>query len=119
MAKKMWDNLQFQYTVASWYSKWQVLNCLQKASYVFSKNIVDFRLTIKTILEKLQDAAIIIKDHIIVKVINSFNPKFEIYIIILNKKARNEKILSNLDSFLKSLEEEKICMTKKTSLNNI
>lgn len=73
----------------------------------------------KTILEKLQDGAITIKDHVTVKVINSLGPKFETYVTVLNKKTRNEKTLPNLDSLLKSLEEEEIRMTGKTSLNNV
>ena len=81
--------------------------------------MIDFRLTINCIIEELQDTVIIIKDHVIVKVINSFDLKFEIYIIVFNEKTRNEKTLPNLDSLLKSLEEEKIRMTEKTSLNNI
>ena len=81
--------------------------------------MVDFRLTIKIILEELQDAAIMIKDHVTVKVINSLGPKFEIYVTVLNEKARNKKTLPNLDSLLKSLEEEEIRMTRKTSFNNV
>ena len=81
--------------------------------------MVDFKLTMKIILEELQDTAITIEDHVTVKVINSFGPKFETYVIVLNEKARNEKILPNLNSFLKSLEEEKIRMTEKISLNTV
>lgn len=119
MAKKIWENLWSQYMVAGWYSKWQILNCLQEITNVSSKNIVDFVLTMKTILEKLQDATIIMEDHVTVKVINSLDPKFEIYIIVLNKKICNEKTLPNLDNFFKSLEEKEIYMTGKTSLNNL
>ena len=72
----------------------------------------------KTILKELQDTAIIIKNHVTVKVINSLGPKFETYITVLNEKARNEKSLPNLDSVLKSLEKEEIYMTAKTSLSN-
>ena len=72
----------------------------------------------KTILKELQDTTIIIENHDTVKVINSLSPKFEIYVIVLNKKNRNEKSLPNLDSLLKSLEEEKIRITAKTLLSN-
>lgn len=37
----------------------------------------------------------------------------------MNEKARNEKKLPDLDSLLKSLEEEEIRMTGKTPLNNV
>ena len=81
--------------------------------------MVDFGLIMKTILEELQDAAITTEDHVTVKVIISLSPKLETYVIVLNEKARNEKTLPNLDSLLKSLKEEEIRMTGKTSLNNI
>ena len=81
--------------------------------------MVDFGLTMKTILEEFQDAVITIEDHVTVKVINSLSPKFKTYITVLNEKARNKKTLPNLDSLLKSLEEEEIRMNEKTSLNTI
>lgn len=40
--------------------------------------MVNFELTMKTILEELQDAIITIKDHITVKIINSLSSKFKI-----------------------------------------
>ena len=73
----------------------------------------------KTILEELKDSAITIEDHVTVKIINSLGPKFETYVTVLNEKARNEKTLPNLDSLLKSLEEEEIRMAGKTLLNNV
>lgn len=73
----------------------------------------------KTILKKLQDVPITIEDYVTIKVINSLGPKFETYVTVLNEKVHNEKILQNLDNFLKSLEKEEICMIGKTSFNNL
>ena len=73
----------------------------------------------KIISEELQNATITIEDYVTIKIINSLNPKFEIYVIVLNKKAHNKKTFPNLDSLLKSLKEEEIHMTRKTSLNNV
>lgn len=87
MAKEIQDNLQSQHTAAGWYSKQQIFNCLQEASYVSNKNMVDFGLTMRTILEKLKNAAITIQNHVTVKVINSLGHKFETYVTVLNKKA--------------------------------
>lgn len=64
--------------------KLQILNYLQKSSYVSNKNMVDFGLTMKNRLEEFHDTAITIKDHVIVKVINSLGLKFETYVIVLN-----------------------------------
>lgn len=44
---------------------------------------------------------------------------FETYVIVLNKKACNEKVLPNLNTHLKSLKEEEICMAEKSLLNNV
>lgn len=80
--------------------------------------MVNFRLSIKTIFEEFQNAAITNKNRVIFKIINFLGPSFEIYIAIFNKKTYNKKSLPTLDKYLKSFKEEKICTTKKTSLNN-
>lgn len=59
----------------------------------------------KTIFKELKDSAITIKDHVKVKIINLLGPKFETDVIVLNEKARNEKVLPDLDLLLKSLAE--------------
>lgn len=118
-AKEMWEIFQSKYTADGWYSKWQILNRLQEASYASSKNMSDFGLTMKTLLEELNDASITIQDHVTVKIINSLGPKFETYVTVLNEKARNKKKLPDLDSLLKSLEEEELHMTGKISLSNV
>lgn len=79
----------------------------------------DFGLIMKTLLEELNNTAITIQDHVIVKVINSLDLKFETYVTILNKKARNKKVLLDLNTLLKNLEEEEICMAEKSLLNNV
>ena len=73
----------------------------------------------KTFLEELNDAAITIQDHFIVKIINFLGLKFEMYITVWNEKARNEKMLPDLDILLKTLGEEEIRSLKKNLLNNI
>lgn len=62
--------------------------------------MIYFGLIIKTILKELQNTAIIIKNHITVKVINFFSSRFEIYITVLNEKARNKESLPNFDNVL-------------------
>ncbi len=78
----------------------------------------DFGLTLKTLLEELNNSAITIQDHVTVKIINSLGPKFETCVTVLNEKARNEKVLPDLNTLLKSLKEEEICMAEKSLLNN-
>ena len=73
----------------------------------------------KIFLEKLNNGSITIQDYITVKIINSLGPKFETYIMVLNKKACNEKKLLDLDLLLKILEKEELRITRKTSLNNV
>lgn len=73
-AKEMWENLKSKYTADSWYSKWQILNQLEEASYSSSKNISEFGITMKAILEELKDSAIAIKNHVAVKIINLPGP---------------------------------------------
>ena len=68
----------------------------------------------KMLLEKLNNAAITIQDNITVKIIHSPSPKFKRYFTVFNKKARNEKILLDLDELLKSLEKEKMYMMGKS-----
>lgn len=70
-------------------------------------------------MEEPNDASITIQDHITVKVIKSLSLKFETYVTVLNKKAHNEKKLPDLDSVLKSLEEEEIRIGGKSVLNNV
>lgn len=118
-AKEMWENVKWKYTADGWYSKRQILNRLQEASYASGKNMSDFGLTMKTLLEELNDASITIQDHVTVKIIKSLGPKFETYVTVLNEKARNENKLPDLDLLLKSLEEEELRMTGKTSLSNV
>ena len=81
--------------------------------------MLDFGLTIKTLLEELNNASITIEDHVTIKIINLLGPKFETYVTVLNKKTCNKKKLPDLDLPLKSLEEERLRMTGKTSLNNV
>ena len=38
-AKKMWDELKSKYTADGWYSKWQILNRLEEASYASRNNM--------------------------------------------------------------------------------
>ncbi len=118
-AKEIWDNLKSKYTTDGWYFKSQILNRLQEASYTFSKNISDSGLTIKTLLEKLNNAAITIQDHITFIIINFLGPNFETYVIVLNKKTRNGKVLANVDTILKNLKKDEIRMAGKSLLNNI
>ncbi len=93
----MWDNLKSKYTEDSWYSKWQIFNRLQEGCYTSSKNMTDFGFAMKSLLQKLNDVAITIQNHITVKILNTLGAKFETNITILNKKACNEKRLPNLD----------------------
>ena len=79
----------------------------------------DFKLTIKTFLEQLNETAITIQDHVTVKIINSLGPKFETYVTVLKRKARNEKVVPDLDTLWKSLEEEEIWMAEKSLLNKL
>ena len=85
--KEMWDYLKSKFIASGWYSKWQIFNQLEEACYFSGKNISDFRLTMKTILEELKNSAIIIKDYITAKIINLLKLKFETYATILNEKA--------------------------------
>lgn len=62
----------------------------------------DFGLNINFFLEKLNNIAIKIEDQIIIKVINFLSFKFEIYIIIVNKKAYNKKVLLDLNIISKN-----------------
>lgn len=49
---------------------------------------------------------------------NFLGPKFETYVTVLNKKACNKKVLTDLDTLLKNLEEKEICIAEKSLLNN-
>ena len=79
----------------------------------------DFGLTMKTLLEEVNDLEITMKEWILVKIINSLGPTFETYVTVLNEKARTEKTLPDLDTLLKSLEEEEIRLSGKNLLNTV
>lgn len=118
-AKKMWDELKLKYTADRCYSKWQILNRLEEASYASSKNMQDFGLRMKMLLEEVDNLNITIKEWVLIKIINSLGPTFETYDTVLNKKARTEKSLPDLDALVKSLEEEKIRLSGKNLLNTV
>lgn len=60
----------------------------------------------RTILEEIKDLKISIEEYVTIKVINSMGSGFDTYDTVLNEQARKEKKLPDLDSLLKSLEEE-------------
>lgn len=97
----------------------QIFNHLQEGNYALSKNILNFRFTIKTFLKEFNNIFIIIQDYVAVKIINFLNFKFEIYITVLIKKTYNKKKFLNLNLLLKNLKEKKLHMTRKTLLGNI
>ena len=117
--KKMWDELKSKYIADGWNSKWQILNRLEEASYASSKNMQDFGLTMKIPLEEVDDLNIVMKEWVLVKIINSLGPTFETYVTVLNEKARTEKTLPDLDALLKSLEEEETRQSGKNLLNTV
>lgn len=57
--------------------------------------MIDFKLTMKTILKMFQDIGISIENHVTVKVINFLDPKLKTYITVLNKKTHNKILLLN------------------------
>lgn len=118
-AKKMWDELKLKYTADRCYSKWQILNRLEEGSYASSKDMQDFGLRMKILLEEVDNLNITIKEWVLIKIINSLGPTFETYVTVLNKKARTEKSLPDLDALVKSLEEEEIRLSGKNLLNTV
>lgn len=74
----------------------------------------------KMLLKEFNNLKIIMKELILVKIINLPRPTFEMYITVFNKKTRIEKILLDLDMLLKSLEEEEeIWLSGKNLLNTV
>ena len=75
---------------------------------------------IMKILADLKKQKISIKDVIIIKIMNSLEITFVIYIMILNKNTQNNKNMSKIDDFFKKL-ENKECQIKQsnTSTTNI
>jgi hypothetical protein len=69
-------------------------------SYASSLNVSDFDRKMYIILKEIKNQEIIIKEYIIIKIINFMNSKFDIYITILNNQARKKKKLSDLNDLL-------------------
>ena len=61
---------------------------------------------ITKILANLKKQKISIEDMIIMKIMNSLETVFVIYITILNKNTQNNKNMSKIDNFFKKLEDE-------------
>ena len=58
------------------------------------------------ILANLKKQKMSIEDIVIMKIINSLEITFTIYITILNKNTQNNKNMSKIDNFFKKLEDE-------------
>lgn len=59
------------------------------------------------------------KEYVTIKVINSLGSGFETYVTVLNEQARKENMLPELDSLLKSLEEEDFRMKEEPQVHGI
>lgn len=95
-----------------WSIKCDIFNGFKKTNY-FSSNDNN-NLGVKTVkmLEKIKEWNISIKKMVTIKLINGLSNSFEDYLIILNKKARNNNKLPNLQAFFWNLKDKKHCINK-------
>ena len=67
------------------------------------KKISIYENQMQRIIKKIKNLKIILKKTIVIIIFNNFDFKFEIYLIIVNNKARIEKKLLEFDTLIKVL----------------
>lgn len=108
--KNLWDFLKKRYTLNNWVIKWVSFNKFEELSFQICKNVQKFESKLQEIKTELKNLEVIIEDAITLKALNFLEIFFSQYLVMINDNARQESELSNLDIFLKNLENEEARM---------
>lgn len=79
-----WSRLKTKYSPKEWSTKWDVVNRLEQTIYSLSKDINSLSVKIVKILEEIKQLNINMEKEVIIKLMNSLDGSFEIYLTMLS-----------------------------------
>ena len=104
--KEIWNVILTRYKSQEWSKKWAMMNRFEKLNYIDEKSIEVLTSKIIVIKSKWKDLKIIENELFVLKFLNILNSSFETYLIILNKEARKNGNLLNLNTLIIRLKQE-------------
>ncbi len=99
-------------------TKSDVLNMLKQTIYSSNNDTNNLGVKIVKILEEIKELDIIMEEMVTIKLMNGLGSLFEIYLIMLSRKAKDDNKLPDLQALLSNLEDEE-CRLKKTTKVNL
>ncbi len=113
----LWKHLKKRYSSTKWSCKWIVFNNLKMLFY--ESSIADLESKTLDVLIELKNQNLIIKQIVILKVLNILKSSFFIYLIVLMKSIRKKNKLFTLISLFQNLVDEKNRQRAESVINFI
>ena len=104
--KEIWNVILTRYKSQEWSKKWAVMNRFEELSYTDEKSIGALASKIIVIKSEWKDLKITEDELFVFKLFNILSSSFETYLIILNKEARRNENLLNLNTLIICLKQE-------------